>query len=117
MTRRIVPVATQVLSLLPFAQAVTGRAPSAKLKRNPKKWMPLFGKIARPHKNLEPFGGSAKPTDALIAAAGLINTPYARRVAPGLSGLISVGLAVVAMAGFVRNIQRRKTTRISGRRR
>ncbi len=163
MTRRIVPVATQVLSLLPFVQTLTGRAPSAKLerndfkwnrsaqaaleaaakvaqpppgeglnknldhyvstrnhndlKRNPKKWMPLFGKIARPHKNLEPFGGSAKPTDALIAAAGLINTPYARRVAPGLSGLISVGLAVVAMAGFVRNIQRRKTTQISGRRR
>jgi hypothetical protein len=82
MTRRIVPVATKVLSLLPFVQTLTGRAPSAKL----------------------------------MAAAGLINTPYARRVAPGLSGLISVGLAVVAVARFVKDIQRRKTARISGRR-
>ncbi|ADU14203.1 hypothetical protein [Asticcacaulis excentricus] len=57
------------------------------------------------------------PSAKLMAAAGLINTPYARRVAPGLSGLISVGLAVVAVVGFVKNIQHRKTTRISGRRR
>lgn len=81
MTRRIVPVAARVLSLLPFVQTLTGRAPSAKL----------------------------------MAAAGLINTPYARRVASGLGGLISVGLAVLAVAGFVKNIQDRKTSRISGR--
>lgn len=81
MTRRIVPVATKVLSLLPIVQTLSGRVPSPKV----------------------------------MAAAGLLNAPYVRRLAPGLSGLFSVGLAVVAVAGFVNDLRSRKASLVRRR--
>lgn len=65
---------TRVLSLLPFAQALT---------KTP-----------------------ASPT--LMTAAALVNTPFVRRVAPGLSAVATVGLAAVALASFVKGLKRKK---------
>ncbi len=66
---------TRVLSLLPFAQALT---------KTP-----------------------ASPT--LMTAAALVNTPFVRRVAPGLSAVATVGLAAIAVASFVKGLKRKKT--------
>jgi hypothetical protein len=65
---------TRVLSLLPFAQALTK--------------MP------------------ASPT--LMTAAALVNTPFVRRVAPGLSAVATVGLAAVAVGSFVKGLKSKK---------
>jgi len=66
---------TRVLSLLPFAQALT---------KTP-----------------------ASPT--LMTAAALVNTPFVRRIAPGLSAVATVGLAAVALASFVKSLKHKKT--------
>jgi hypothetical protein len=62
---------TRVLSLLPFAQALT---------KTP-----------------------ASPT--LMTAAALVNTPFVRRIAPGLSAVATVGIAAVAI---VKGLKRKK---------
>ncbi|MDC7683487.1 hypothetical protein PQU92_09385 [Asticcacaulis sp. BYS171W] len=43
----------------------------------------------------------------LMAAAALVNTPFVRRAAPGLSAAVTIGLAVMAAATFVKGLKRR----------
>lgn len=75
MKQHLVSGSARVLSLLPFAQALT---------KTP-----------------------ASPT--LMTAAALVNTPFVRRVAPGLSAVATVGLAAVAVVSFVKGLKHKKT--------
>lgn len=54
------------------------------------------------------------PSPKMMAAAGLANAPFVRRLAPGLSAALSVGLAVVAVVSFVKDLRRRDDKLIDG---
>ncbi|UDF04957.1 hypothetical protein [Asticcacaulis sp. AND118] len=55
------------------------------------------------------------PSPKVMAAAGLVNAPFIRRLAPGLSAALSVGLAVVAIASFVKDMKRGDPKRRHGK--
>lgn len=61
-----------------------------------------------------PFAQALLKTPAspgLMTAAALVNAPFVRRVAPGLSGLATVGLAAVAVVSFVSSLKRKKAAK------
>ncbi len=60
--------------------------------------------------NLLPFAQeftSHKPPAALLAAVALVNNPMARRIAPQITAVATVGLAAIAVASFVSSMRRK----------
>ncbi|ESQ80568.1 hypothetical protein [Asticcacaulis sp. YBE204] len=44
----------------------------------------------------------------LVAAAALVNAPFIRRAAPGLSAAVTIGLAAIAAVSFIKGLKRRQ---------
>lgn len=48
------------------------------------------------------------PSGKLLAAASIVNSPFAARLAPGLIGVARVALAAVAIGSILTSVRRRR---------